>query len=390
MKRSLPGSVSTATRCTTRRSARRAAPRALRFSRGGWTRAASVRRCAGRAGTDFDPDRLEAYRELTSPGPASAGRGAAGPAGRWPAWRRWAWRAGSGRRRGGPLPPRGGAPRQGGDGPDRPRKPAGMVAAAIVRDEGPRGPSRQRMVDEQRDTGGEVLDEVQHQVKEPDSTRSCCSTTTTRPWTSSCRCSRRFPQAAGRGLSHHDAGAHAGPRRLRALPVRGRRDQGRRGARNRPARRASRSRRPWKRRDRRIEAGSVFSAALEIVLTIAYREAASRRHTHLTLEHLLYALAHDPDGEKNPRRLRRGSAEAAPGPRHVPRAVGRAVPARPAARAGPDAGVPPRAADGRAARAERGAPGGAGGRRAGGDAAAAQVATRRSCWSRRASRVSTC
>ena len=42
----------------------------------------------------------------------------------------------------------------------------------------------------------------------------------------------------------------------------------------------------------------MFSAALEIVLTIAFREAASRRHTHLTLEHLLYALAHDPDGEK--------------------------------------------------------------------------------------------
>ena len=42
----------------------------------------------------------------------------------------------------------------------------------------------------------------------------------------------------------------------------------------------------------------MFSAALEIVLTIAFREATSRRHTHLTLEHLLYALAHDPDGEK--------------------------------------------------------------------------------------------
>jgi ATP-dependent Clp protease ATP-binding subunit ClpA len=41
----------------------------------------------------------------------------------------------------------------------------------------------------------------------------------------------------------------------------------------------------------------MFSQALEIVLTIAHREAASRRHTHLTLEHLLYALAHDPDGE---------------------------------------------------------------------------------------------
>jgi ATP-dependent Clp protease ATP-binding subunit ClpA len=42
----------------------------------------------------------------------------------------------------------------------------------------------------------------------------------------------------------------------------------------------------------------VFSASLEIVLTIAFREAVSRRHAYLTLEHLLYALAHDPDGER--------------------------------------------------------------------------------------------
>ena len=42
----------------------------------------------------------------------------------------------------------------------------------------------------------------------------------------------------------------------------------------------------------------MFSAALEIVLTIAYREAVSRRHAYLTLEHLLYALAHDPEGER--------------------------------------------------------------------------------------------
>ena len=42
----------------------------------------------------------------------------------------------------------------------------------------------------------------------------------------------------------------------------------------------------------------MFSAALEVVLTIAYREAVSRRHAYLTLEHLLYALAHDPDGER--------------------------------------------------------------------------------------------
>src|SRR5690349_10664056 len=42
----------------------------------------------------------------------------------------------------------------------------------------------------------------------------------------------------------------------------------------------------------------MFSPALEVVLTVAYREASARRHTHLTLEHLLYALAHDPDGER--------------------------------------------------------------------------------------------
>ena len=42
----------------------------------------------------------------------------------------------------------------------------------------------------------------------------------------------------------------------------------------------------------------MFSPALEFVLNIAYREAVSRRHAYLTLEHLLYALAHDPEGER--------------------------------------------------------------------------------------------
>ena len=42
----------------------------------------------------------------------------------------------------------------------------------------------------------------------------------------------------------------------------------------------------------------MFSASFELILNVAYREAASRRHTHLTLEHLLYALAHDPEGER--------------------------------------------------------------------------------------------
>ncbi len=34
------------------------------------------------------------------------------------------------------------------------------------------------------------------------------------------------------------------------------------------------------------------------MLTIAFREAESRRHAYLTLEHLLYSLAHDADGER--------------------------------------------------------------------------------------------
>src|SRR5579864_3016944 len=42
----------------------------------------------------------------------------------------------------------------------------------------------------------------------------------------------------------------------------------------------------------------MFSPSLEVILTVAYREAAARHHAHLTLEHLLYALAHDPDGER--------------------------------------------------------------------------------------------
>jgi ATP-dependent Clp protease ATP-binding subunit ClpA len=42
----------------------------------------------------------------------------------------------------------------------------------------------------------------------------------------------------------------------------------------------------------------VFSVALEMVLNVAYRESVARRHAHLTLEHLLYAVANDPTGEE--------------------------------------------------------------------------------------------
>jgi ATP-dependent Clp protease ATP-binding subunit ClpA len=42
----------------------------------------------------------------------------------------------------------------------------------------------------------------------------------------------------------------------------------------------------------------MFSASVEMLLHVAYREATSRRHAHLTLEHLLYVLAHDLEGER--------------------------------------------------------------------------------------------
>ncbi len=42
----------------------------------------------------------------------------------------------------------------------------------------------------------------------------------------------------------------------------------------------------------------MFSVALEMVLNVAFREAVSRRHANLTLEHLLFAVANDPGGEE--------------------------------------------------------------------------------------------
>jgi ATP-dependent Clp protease ATP-binding subunit ClpA len=42
----------------------------------------------------------------------------------------------------------------------------------------------------------------------------------------------------------------------------------------------------------------MFSMTLEMVLNVAVREALTRHHAHLTLEHLLYAVAHDPLGEE--------------------------------------------------------------------------------------------
>jgi ATP-dependent Clp protease ATP-binding subunit ClpA len=42
----------------------------------------------------------------------------------------------------------------------------------------------------------------------------------------------------------------------------------------------------------------VFSPSVEMLLNVTYREAVARRHAHLTLEHLLYVMAHDLEGEK--------------------------------------------------------------------------------------------
>src|SRR5512134_2451694 len=42
----------------------------------------------------------------------------------------------------------------------------------------------------------------------------------------------------------------------------------------------------------------MFTPALERVLAISLREALARRHSELTLEHLLFAAAHDPRGEE--------------------------------------------------------------------------------------------
>ena len=121
----------------------------------------------------------------------------------------------------------------------------------------------------------------------------------------------------------------------------------------------------------------MFSAALEVVLTIAYREAVSRRHAYVTLEHLLYALAHDNDGERilaacgaDLPQLRR-DLDA-----YLERVASSSMKRGDAARARADGGVPPRAADRRAARAERAARRSRGRRHLRGHPAAAEDARR--------------
>ena len=121
----------------------------------------------------------------------------------------------------------------------------------------------------------------------------------------------------------------------------------------------------------------MFSPSLELILTIAYREATRARHTHLTLEHLLYALAHDPDGRAHPRR---GAAWTCGGCGRSSTATSRESVEQwgrgRAARARADARLPARPADRRAPRAERRPRRGAGRRRARGDAPGAEVLRR--------------
>jgi len=42
----------------------------------------------------------------------------------------------------------------------------------------------------------------------------------------------------------------------------------------------------------------IFSPSVQQTLAVAFREAATRRHTHVTLEHVLFVLAHHPEGER--------------------------------------------------------------------------------------------
>jgi len=98
----------------------------------------------------------------------------------------------------------------------------------------------------------------------------------------------------------------------------------------------------------------MFSAALEMVLNVAVREAIARRHGHLTLEHLLYAVANHPAGEEILRAcgvdLDRLRADLA---RYLEDSIERLAQGQRAG-AGADPRVPPCAPDGCPARPERG------------------------------------
>ena len=98
----------------------------------------------------------------------------------------------------------------------------------------------------------------------------------------------------------------------------------------------------------------MFSRTVERVLNAAAREAVSRRHAHLTLEHLLFAVVNEVSGEKI---LRAAGADTARLREELDRFLDDNVEVLPLGskrRAGADPRLPPRAADGGPPRAERG------------------------------------
>ena len=127
----------------------------------------------------------------------------------------------------------------------------------------------------------------------------------------------------------------------------------------------------------------MFSASVEMLLSVAYREAVARRHAHLTAEHLLYVLAHDVEGEKilaRPAASISGSC-APTSIAYLQKNVeqfGRGTEREPEQ----TLGVPARAPDRRAPRAELGQGRGGGRRPARGAAAAAEVLRGAGCSSR--------
>ena len=134
--------------------------------------------------------------------------------------------------------------------------------------------------------------------------------------------------------------------RLRRVPVRDRGDQGGRPCTSWRARRGTRCGPRWRR--------PMFSRTVERVLNAAAREAVSRRHAHLTLEHLLFAVANEVSGEKILRAAGADTGKLREELDKLPRRQRRGAAAGLQARAGADPGLPPRPADGRAPRAERG------------------------------------
>ena len=109
----------------------------------------------------------------------------------------------------------------------------------------------------------------------------------------------------------------------------------------------------------------MFTASLERVLNVAAREALARRHTDLTLEHLLFAAAHDPLGEDI---LAAAGRDVLKLKKELETFLEQTLDKLPAGLAqGPpaDPGLPARAADRGRARAERGQGGGGRGGHAG-------------------------